>query len=104
MFLKQSHFNRDENVDKFQVTLRDELEKAERDSQMLRDLEKELVVCVSTSLKKLSVALLKLFFLYVERLVAGFCSVMHSFILYQLHLNSEIAKSFIMIFDNMGDI
>jgi synaptonemal complex protein 2 len=39
--------NRDENVEKFQVTLLDELEKVEKDSQTLRDLEKELVVCVS---------------------------------------------------------
>ncbi|XP_031229148.1 synaptonemal complex protein 2, partial [Mastomys coucha] len=39
----QARGHRDENVDKFQVTLLDELEKVEKDSQTLRDLEKELV-------------------------------------------------------------
>lgn len=40
----QAQGRRDENVEKFQVTLLDELEKVEKDSQTLRDLEKELVV------------------------------------------------------------
>ncbi|NP_796165.2 synaptonemal complex protein 2 [Mus musculus] len=39
----QAQGRRDENVEKFQVTLLDELEKVEKDSQTLRDLEKELV-------------------------------------------------------------
>ncbi|MEJ1279203.1 synaptonemal complex protein 2 [Cricetulus griseus] len=43
----QARGRRDENFDKFQVTLLDELEKVEKDSQTLRDLEKEIAVCVS---------------------------------------------------------
>ncbi|XP_063140754.1 synaptonemal complex protein 2 isoform X3 [Rattus norvegicus] len=39
----QARGHRDENIDKFQVTLLDELEKVEKDSQTLRDLEKEFV-------------------------------------------------------------
>lgn len=42
-----SLLNRGENLDKFQITLLDELKKVEKDSQTLRDLEKEFVVCVS---------------------------------------------------------
>ncbi|XP_027275617.1 synaptonemal complex protein 2 [Cricetulus griseus] len=38
----QARGRRDENFDKFQVTLLDELEKVEKDSQTLRDLEKEI--------------------------------------------------------------
>ncbi|XP_052037554.1 synaptonemal complex protein 2 [Apodemus sylvaticus] len=39
----QARGHRDENIDKFQVTLLDELEKSEKDSQTLQDFEKELV-------------------------------------------------------------
>ncbi|XP_021050187.1 synaptonemal complex protein 2 [Mus pahari] len=39
----QSRGHRDENVDKFQGTLLDELKRVEKDAQILRDLEKELV-------------------------------------------------------------
>nr|XP_034351252.1 synaptonemal complex protein 2 [Arvicanthis niloticus] len=49
----QARGYRNENIDKFQITLLDELEKVEKDSQTLQDLEKEFVDFEKKLLQKL---------------------------------------------------
>ena len=53
IFLKISFsfFNRIKKLDKFQFIIIEELENFEKDSQYLKDLEKEFVVCAYKSLK-----------------------------------------------------
>lgn len=44
-------FNRIKKLDKFQFIIIEELENFEKDSQSLKDLEKEFVVCAFKNLK-----------------------------------------------------